>query len=197
MGFDRRVRRGTASIARRRGTTVTLRRVTTLDGPGPAATNPPNASVLTVVANAVAGASTLDLRARSLSGRLIPGDRFTVPSDATIYTVVARAIAANARISGVQFTPPLTADVAAGDAAHMLYVADEVVVARVEGFPERLIDGTLISVGDLQVLIPGSELTEPPNLTDRLILDGVEKSIVDRTPVYAASQIAFWRVQAR
>ncbi|PWC95456.1 hypothetical protein [Azospirillum sp. TSO5] len=197
MGFDRRVRARTASIARRRGTTITLRRVTTLDGPGPAAINPPNAAVLTVAANAVAGATSIALRARSLSGRLIPGDRFTVPSDATIYTVAAQAIAVNAQIGAAQFTPPLVADVAAGVSAHMIYAADKAVAARVEGFPERLIDGTLIRVGDLQVLIPGSELDEPPRLTDRLILDGIEKSIVTVTPVYAASQIAYWRIQAR
>ncbi len=196
MGFDQRIRQRVASILHRRGKPVLLRRVTVLDGPAPSP-NPPTADRLSVVAAAAAGASAITLHAKGLTGRLEPGDRFVLDGDATVYTITARAIAAAGRFTALPFAPPLAVPVDAGAAVAMGFAADTPVDARIEGFPARLVDGTLIQVGDLQAMIPGAALSAPPGITDKLLIDGVPKSIVAVTPQYAATTVICWRVQAR
>ena len=57
--------------------------------------------------------------------------------------------------------------------------------------------GTLIKAGDLSVMIAGPALTSAPTITDRLIIDGVLRTIVSVSPSYVAEQVAMWQVQAR
>lgn len=197
MGFDALARRRASRIVKRRGKSMFLRRVTMLDGPTSAPNPPTITGGLTVFGAVSAGASTITLRARSASGRLIAGDRFVLAGDTTIHTITAQVIAASNTFTPVPFSPPLTQPVADGAAAALFYAADVPITARVDGFAENLVDGTLVRVGDLNVMIPGAELMAAPQAVDKIVLDGVVKSIVTVTPVYAAAQVAFWRVQAR
>jgi hypothetical protein len=197
MGFDALARRRTSRIVKRRGKPMYLRRVTQLDGPNPAPNPPTITGTLAVVGSVSSGAASITLRAKSASGRLIAGDRFVLAGDPTIYTATTQVIAASNTFTTVSFSPPLTQPSADGAAATLFYAADVPITARVDGFAENLVDGTLVRVGDLNVMIPGADLTVAPQAVDKIVLDSTVKSIVTVTPVYAAAQIAFWRVRAR
>lgn len=57
-------------------------------------------------------------------------------------------------------------------------VTDFAVSAVINPYSDKRIDGTLIKAGDLQAYIPAKGLTITPQAMDRLVVDGVEYTVV-------------------
>ncbi len=74
---------------------------------------------------------------------------------------------------------------------------DYALVGVVSGFNPARIDGTLIKLGDLQVIVGASGLAVVPDLTDTVIIDGVSYAIVNVTRVPGAGATIVYRLQVR
>jgi hypothetical protein len=69
--------------------------------------------------------------------------------------------------------------------------------AVVRSYAERLIDGSSVQVGDLEVSVPAKDLTFVPDTQDRLRMDGVEYAIVNPQRTYSGEQVALYVLQVR
>ena len=192
--IDDRFRTRTNRLINRTGKVITYRRITKLTGPNPAI-NPPSTGSLQAAAIALTGATTINLTSPSVSGRLVAGDKLTIAG--AVYTLTSEVVAVANTFTGLTFTPTLAADVAAGDAVLVAFSADVTVTARISGYSENMMGGTLVQIGDFNVVIPATQITFTPTIVDKLIIDGIPRSIVSVTPQYAASLPASWRIQAR
>lgn len=74
---------------------------------------------------------------------------------------------------------------------------DHSVTGVVETFSERLIDGSSVKVGDLDVLVPDQQLSFVPSTEDLVTLDGQDWSIVNPRREFSGEQVAFYRLQVR
>lgn len=75
---------------------------------------------------------------------------------------------------------------------------DHSVNAVIEPYAERLIDGSLIQVGDMQVTVPAKSLSiDPDTSKDSVILDSVEWTLVRVEALYSGEQVATWALQVR
>lgn len=194
--IDERVRRNVTRLITATGKEIVYRRVSKLAGPDPTP-NPPTTGALSVAADAAAGDSQIDLSALSVTGRLIPGDNFVIAGDGTTYTVTNTVSASVSKFSAVQFIPVLAAPATTGTSVAVSFVADLLVMARVYGYGESVMAGTLVQGGDLNVIIPATSISFTPAITDKVIIDGVIKSIISVRPEFAASMAASWHIQAR
>ena len=192
--IDDRFRARTNRLISRTGKVITYRRITKVAGPNPAI-NPPSTGSLQAAAIALTGDTTISLTSPSVSGRLVAGDKLIIAG--AVYTLTGAVTAVGNVFPGLAFTPALAADVAAGDAVSVTFSADVLVTARISGFSENMMGGTLVQIGDFNVVIPATQITFTPTIVDKLIIDGTPRSIVSVTPQYAASFPASWRIQAR
>lgn len=179
----------------RRGKRIIYRRITTSGGPSPALNPPVFTAPIKVNGNFLAGVSSISLLATYLVGRVVAGDQFTIGSKT--YTVTNTVSASSNGLAGVGINPVLAADVADLTTVTFSFLNDTTLYASVRSFPRNLMDGTLVTASDLMVLIPAKSLPFTPKNTDRLIIDDVQKDIVDYTPGYQGDQVAFWNVHAR
>lgn len=74
---------------------------------------------------------------------------------------------------------------------------DYTVTAAIQSVRFDKVDGTLVQAMDLVVQIAAASLPVTPLTSDILIIDGVEKRIINVAARYAADTIAFWVLQAR
>ena len=64
-------------------------------------------------------------------------------------------------------------------------------------YEEKNIDGTLIKRGDRMVYLSTAGLTIEPQLSDKVLIGGVEHSIQNVLPLSPGGIIVFWQIQAR
>ena len=194
MNIDDRIRTRLNKLVAKAGKTITYRRVNNLVGPNPAV-NPPSTGSLQASAAAIIGATTISLTAPSVSGRLIVGDMLCIGGND--YTITAQSIASGNVFTNVAITPPLLTNVSINDPVNATFVADMQIQARISGYSDNVIAGTLVQMGDLQLIVPATQLSFTPAITDKLIVDGIQKSIITVAPQFAASKPGSWRIQAR
>lgn len=196
MSLDSFVRRRIQNRTKRVSAEVTIRRVTRTTGPTPLV-NPPDVTGLAVAAATAAGSSTIGLVATAARGRLVQGDQFSVAGDVTIYTIGVPVTAAGNGFAAVPFAPPLAANADQDAAVSLFYAADISVRVRIAAYPMRLIDGSLIQAGDLQIIVPAASIPFEPENTHQVIFDGRTHQIIAVTPERVAEQVGLWRLQCR
>lgn len=69
--------------------------------------------------------------------------------------------------------------------------------AVVRSYAERLIDGSSVQVGDVEVSVPAKELTFTPDTQDNVLMDGVTYSIVNPQRTYSGERVALFVLQVR
>jgi hypothetical protein len=70
--------------------------------------------------------------------------------------------------------------------------------AIVEVYPERMVDGDNILARDLRIRIAARDTAQPNPATQKLVINGDERAIVNANPVFAAAaELVEWIVQAR
>lgn len=62
---------------------------------------------------------------------------------------------------------------------------------------ERSIDGTLVLRGDRTVYLSTQGLSITPDLSDKLLIGGVEHAIMNVQPLSPAGTVVFWQLTAR
>ena len=169
-----------AAVIRAIGQMVTLRKTTSVFDPttGVNAANPASTSALMVMGAASGGATTINLDAAAVTGRLVAGDTFTIAGDATVYTLDGAVNASANAFAGVTFTPALALAAADNAAVTVSFAADHAVKAAVRDFKPQEIIG-LVAQGDRQVRIAANDLTVTPARHDKLIISGAEFTILD------------------
>lgn len=190
--------RNVAGAIRRKGTHITLRRVTTSAAPE-LLPNPPTLNDPTMDGAALSGATTIAIAATEARGRLLAGDELII--DRVTYRVTATIESRDfddvtPGFDAVTISPVLRANVADGAVITPKWAADQTIHAVIQSYPRRLIDGTMILARDLQVTIAAHNLAAPTE-TDKLIIDGDIRSIVMAVPAYARGVIMKWDIQAR
>jgi hypothetical protein len=189
----------TAALVRQRGKRVIFRKTTSLIGPNPA-TNPV-AGAISVALAAGTGAASVTLAAPPGTWLLLPGDSFTLAGDATLYCVTVPAVSASGRFSDVGIAPALASPVAAGAALAMTWGNDYPVKASIGRYAAQEVTGTTITAADVKVLVPAQSedgrAVPPPMPLDRLMIDGVTRTIVTAAPRYTGDQVGVYEVQAR
>lgn len=168
-----------AAVIRAIGQVVTLRNITSVYDPttGVNATNPASTGALMVMGGASAGATTINLDAPAVTGRLVAGDTFTIAADTTVYTL-ANAVNANGNaFAGVTFTPALALAAPDNAAVTVSYGADHLVKAAVRAYKPQEIIG-LVQQGDRQVRIAANDLAVTPARHDKLVISGAEATIL-------------------
>jgi hypothetical protein len=183
-----------AQVVEATGKPVVFRKVTNTGG----AINPVSGAI-TVSTSAAIGASTVTLTAPVGTWALEAGDTFT--NAGTVHTVTARTVSASGKFTNVPITPALAASMTAGQGVAFSWGNDYACKGIVGAFEASLIDGTLIKVGDARVLMQVTDSagrTIPkPTATDKLIMDGIPRTIVTAGVQYAGSDPAVYDVQAR
>lgn len=89
-----------------------------------------------------------------------------------------------------------------GGANPTITYTDYTVRAVVDTYPEKLVDGTVIKIGDLQVILQpvttaGAAIPAPTTADDRIVIDGKSRTVGVVTPLYAGSAISAYEVQAK
>lgn len=186
----------TAALLGRIGHSVILRHVTLLSGPNPSI-NPPSYSGLAVDGLQAATATTLNLKASAISGRLIAGDKFTIAGDGNVYTVTGQIVASLNKLAAVPIAPALAKNAADNAVVTPVFASDVILSARVQMYPQSMVNGTTIQQSDLQVLVPALGLPFIPSTTDKIIIDGTVRSINHVAPNYSGDQVIFYNLQAR
>lgn len=78
---------------------------------------------------------------------------------------------------------------------------EQTVAARVTGYDTKLIDGTVIKVGDVKVMMAVTDVTGAPvpmpSTLDRVMVNGLNKTIVRATQTFAADLPSEYEIQAR
>ncbi len=168
-----------AAVIRAIGQMVTLRKTTSAFDPtsGVNAVNPASTSALRVMGAASAGATTINLDAAAVTGRLKAGDTFTIVGDATVYTLDGAVNANGNAFAGVTFTPALALAAADDAAVTLSFAADHPVKAAVRAYKPQEIIG-LVAQGDRQVRIAAKDITVTPERHDRLVIGGAEATIL-------------------
>lgn len=193
------IQKRVANAVKRRGKTITLRRITTSAAPY-SLPNPPTMVSPVLDGAHTAGDTTIAIRGSDVRGRLIAGDELKI--GATSYTVTgtinSRSLAAaTPGFDAVTISPGLVSNLPDGTAIVPKWLADEELIATIRSYPIRLIDGSLIQARDLWISIGFVDGLERPTETDKLLIDGDIRAIVSSTPAYAGSVIARWDIQAR
>jgi hypothetical protein len=186
-----------AAIARR-GALITLRSIT----PAPAGPIPPIFTAPVLTADAPVGSTTLSIDCGTATGVLSVGDTITVAGQTVTVQTAARARAIAVGVTpgfdNVPFTPALTSDAPAASAVTFTWAADQQLRAIVEVYPERMVDGDNIMARDLRIRIAARATTQPNPATQKLVINGDERTIVNANPVFAAAaELVEWMLQAR
>ena len=64
-------------------------------------------------------------------------------------------------------------------------------------YEEKNIDGSLIQRGDRMVYLSTAGLTIEPELSDKILIGGIEHAIENVLPLSPGGIVVFWRLQAR
>jgi hypothetical protein len=98
----------------------------------------------------------------------------------------------------VLLTAPLSAAVSAGTPVNFIFAADMTVYGYIKSFSNQMIDGERVQVNDLNVGISAySAGAPPPNVSDRLIIQGVEKSILNVQSMINDNKQLTWQCHVR
>lgn len=186
-----------AQVVEATGKAIVFRRIVSTGGANPA-TNPVTGAI-TVSSAASVGASTITLNAPAGNWTLEPGDKLTI--GANVVTVASRVVSASGKFTAVPLSSALTEAVTVGQAVAVTWVNDFPCKAIVGSFEQRLIDGTTIKIGDTRVMMQTSDSSgrsiPKPTALDKIIMDGITRSIVTAGVEYAGSEPAVFDVQAR
>ena len=186
-----------AQVVEATGKPVVFRRIISTVGASPALN--PVTGAITVATTALAGSSTVTLTAPAGNWYFEAGDMLTI--GAVTATVAARTVSALGKFTNVPLAAPLSSGVSAGEAVSVAWVNDYPCKAIVGSFEGRLIDGTTVKVGDTRVMMQVTDSAgraiPKPTATDKLIMDGVVRSIVTAGIEYAGSDPSIFDVQAR
>lgn len=191
-----------ASAVKARGTPVTLRRATQTGGPNPAQM-PPIVENPEVASLIPAGSAAISISASAASGALIAGDQIAVAG--VLYTVQAQVSSQGAMAPGflnVPVLPLVPLDITAGTPVYFTFSLDQTIFVTVGSYAQGLMDGNLIQSSDLQFILASWDLVAgglitPPSLTDQLIFNGAQLSIVAITPKLILGTVAGYSIQAR
>jgi hypothetical protein len=172
---------GLAQMIAETGTFAIFRNLTALNGPSPAPNPPLLVGPVATTGLALAGASAIGFRARTLSGRLIAGDRFTLSSDGRSRTVTGTVISVGNQFGAVPFAPALEAGAPINTMVFLTWAADTRVGVLVSD-PVRLKAGGVVQETDLTVRFlaqpPGVPQPLVPTVTDKILLGQDAYSIV-------------------
>ncbi|MBF0560723.1 MAG: hypothetical protein HQL37_01655 [Alphaproteobacteria bacterium] len=181
------------------GSVVTLRKRTSLGGPDPAI-NPVTGTV-TVAAAALVGAASVTLNAPPGNWFLAAGDQFSIAGTTTVYTVTAQSIAASGVFSGVAVTPVLASAAAAGALVSFIFAGDYSVAAVVSRYRDEMINGTLVTASDINVVMPVMDLfgraIPVPSTEDRVIVGGISRAVLTVGTTRVAGAALAYDVQLR
>lgn len=183
------------------GKSIVIRHVASKGGTNPAL-NPVQTGSITVAVAASAGNAQITLTAPAGNWFLTTGDKFKIAGAATTYTVTADVTAASGKFTDVSFSPALTADAALGAACSVTWANDYPVKAMVGAYPAKLIDGTLITVRDAQVMAPpvdsnGRTIPPPTPAVDWVGVAGSFRRVGIVEPVYVGEGVVLWTLQAK
>ncbi len=64
-------------------------------------------------------------------------------------------------------------------------------------YDQQFVGNTLIVSGDRMVYLSTEGLAVTPDLSDRLVIGGVEHAVVSIAPLSPAGTVVFWQIQAR
>lgn len=179
---------------------VTFRHLVTIAGPNPALN--PFTGTVTVGTSITAGSTAITLNAPTVGNYFLEvGDSLVVGSSSIASVVQARCSGAAGKFTGVQVLPGVTTTSSAGAAVVITFTNDYSVEASVSAYPAALIDGTVVNMKDLRVftkITDTSARTLPePQPTDKLLIDGVVRTIGVVLPHYVGSNQIMWEVQGK
>jgi hypothetical protein len=186
-----------AQVVEATGKPITFRRIVSTGGASPALN--PVTGTITVSTPAAIGATSVTLTAPVGNWFLEAGDVLTIGSNTV--TVAARTVSASGKFTAVPLSTALTQAVTAGEAVSVAWVNDYSVKAAIGRYDATTVDGTLVRVTDARVLMQTTDSlgrTVPqPQSTDKLIVDGVVKSVVCSNAEYAGASVSLYDTQAR
>jgi hypothetical protein len=186
-----------AQVVEATGKPITFRRIVSTGGASPALN--PVTGAITVSAPAAIGATSVTLTVPVGNWFLESGDVLTIGTNTV--TVAARTVSASGKFTAVPLSTALTQALTAGEAVSVAWVNDYAVKAAIGRYDATTVDGTLVRVTDARVLMQTTDSlgrTIPqPQSTDKLIVDGVVKSVVCANAEYAGQVAALFDVQAR
>lgn len=192
-----RIAKRVGAVLKRTGKPIVFRRIVSTGGANPASN--PVTGAITVATAAGVGASAVTLNAPAGNWFLEAGDVLAI--GANTVTVAARTVSASGKFTAVPITPALGADITGGQSVAVTWVNDFPCKAIVGSFEQRLIDGTTVKVGDTRVMMQTTDSSgrsiPKPTALDKIIMDGVTRSIVTAGVEYAGADPAVFDVQAR
>lgn len=189
-----------ARLINQGSTRIALRLTTRINGPA-ASHNP--ATVVGAVVDGLhnAGATTLNLRGSKLLGRFIAGDLVQVGS--SVCSVASATLDNGANKIALPLVAPLPSLAVDNTPVAIFWAADREIAAKVEAWPQNLIDGQMIQVGDLRVQIAALHLkgAEPKPGNEAMIsLNGAPRepwTIVAVTPLLEDTWAVAYTLQVR
>lgn len=199
-GDDTIIRRY-ADAVERRGTKVTLRRTTLVNGVSP---NPAVLVSPVLDGNHSSGATSIAIRAGQATGRIIAGDKLKIGAlDPITVSATATArlpsmdpsVTPNPGFASVSLAAPLPSGQADGAVIVPTWVADQQVWVVLTGAPINMTNDRILA-GDLFVRMPSFN-TAQPLMDQQLLVNGDWRTVVNVRPVFWNTLISAWDVQAR
>lgn len=71
------------------------------------------------------------------------------------------------------------------------------IIAPPEPYKQNRIDGTVIQQGDVMTSIAGSSISFVPEISDRVLMNGVDWQVVGVNPVFSGELVALYELQLR
>ena len=196
-----RLRERLADTHGRKGTLVTLRRVTV----GPGGPNPPTLTDTVLDGNHSAGATSVSVRATQAVGRIVAGDQIGIGALQPINiasTAVARApsldptVAFAPGVDAIALATPLPAAVSDGAPVSFSWAADRTVRAGVAR-KSRTIDGGMRIEEGLSITIAAHLVVSPPEIRDQAIIGPTSYQILRVDPAMVGDVMVAWLIQAQ
>lgn len=183
------------AMLQRRGTTVTVRKVSVVAGSIPSPNPPRIEGSLTLSGAHTVGASALNVAASTLAGTIKAGDSLKV--GAVTYKVTGDATS-TVNTATVTITPNLASSQSDGTVVTPTWKADTKVPAAITNYNRRLVDGNLIQASDFQVSISSYQLDSIPTVSDLLIMPwGELRKIMTIVPQLVQGETVGYVLQAR
>jgi hypothetical protein len=201
-GVDDTIVRRYADAMERKGFRIVLRRISYVGGALP---NPPILTAPVLDGTALAGATSIAIRASQAEGRIVQGDRLRFGTNLIAIKVAADATArgpetdpahpATPGFATILLATPLLADVPDGTPIVASWSADQRVWATEQAYALSQRSDQILT-GDLNVAIAAFNVVQP-NAIDQLIFGGVIRSIVSIERSTVRGQTVAWKLQAR
>jgi hypothetical protein len=130
------------------------------------------------------------------------GDQITLDGSFSSYDLpplLTDTPAVNNAFPQVLLTEPLSGPVSAGTQVTMVWQADTTVYGYINSYDNTMIDGQRIQANDLQVGISAlsANPAAPPTITDKIVVLGVEKAILNVSSKINDNQQLVWVCQVR